>query len=60
MSDLRDLYQELVLDHGKSPRNFRVLENADSQSVGYNPLCGDKLVLFVRYEGDVIAEVTFQ
>jgi len=60
MSDLRELYQELVLDHGKSPRNFRVLENPDAESVGYNPLCGDKLVLFLRFEDDRVADISFQ
>lgn len=59
MSELRELYQELVLDHGKHPRNFRAMEEPDRESVGYNPLCGDKLVLYVRMDGDRIVEVTF-
>lgn len=60
MSDLRDLYQEVVLDHGRNPRNLRKLENADRQAVGFNPLCGDKLTLYVCYEGDVVQDISFQ
>ncbi len=60
MSELRDLYQEVVLDHGKNPRNFRHMDDANRQSVGFNPLCGDKLTLFVRYEDDVVVDVSFQ
>jgi nitrogen fixation NifU-like protein len=60
MSELRDLYQEVVLDHGRSPRNLRDMADATSQSVGFNPLCGDKLTLFVRYEDDVVQDVSFQ
>ena len=60
MSDLRELYQEVVLDHGRNPRNFRSMESPDRQSVGFNPLCGDKLTLFVRYRNHVLEEVSFQ
>jgi nitrogen fixation NifU-like protein len=60
MSDLRDLYQEVILDHNKRPRNFGPLESANRRAVGHNPLCGDKLTLYVRLEGEHIAEVTFQ
>ena len=60
MTDLRDLYQELVLDHGRHPRNFRAMADATQHSVGFNPLCGDKLSLFVRLEGDVVRDVSFQ
>ena len=59
-ADLRDLYQEMVLDHGRHPRNFRSMENATSQSVGFNPLCGDKLTLFLRYESDRVVDASFQ
>lgn len=59
MSDLRELYQEVVLDHGRHPRNLRSMENADRQSVGYNPLCGDKLTLFVRLGDDRVEDVSF-
>lgn len=59
MSELRELYQELVLDHGKHPRNFHGMDNADRQSVGYNPLCGDKLAIYVKLDGDVVLDVSF-
>jgi len=60
MSDLRDLYQEVILDHSKSPRNCRRLENADLSADGYNPLCGDKITVFLRTEGEHVREVTFE
>lgn len=59
-ADLRDLYQEVVLDHGRHPRNFRPMVGASAQSVGFNPLCGDKLTLFLRLEGDVVRDASFQ
>ena len=59
MSDLRDLYQEVILDHNRRPRNFGPMEGADRAIDGHNPLCGDKLTLFLRMEGDRIAEVSF-
>ena len=58
--DLRDLYQEVILDHGRRPRNFRVLAGADRKTEGYNPLCGDRLTLFLRLDGEVICEAAFQ
>jgi nitrogen fixation NifU-like protein len=60
MSELRDLYQEVILDHGRNPRNFRHMDDATHQSVGFNPLCGDKLTLFLRYEDDVVEDASFQ
>jgi nitrogen fixation protein NifU and related proteins len=60
MSDLSDLYQEVILDHNKRPRNFRALDGASHEAEGYNPLCGDRLTLFVQVDGDVIADVGFQ
>lgn len=60
MSDLRELYQEVVLDHGRHPRNFHAMESPDRQSVGFNPLCGDKLILYVRYRDEVVEEISFQ
>ena len=60
MSDMREQYQEVVLEHGRNPRNFRSMESPDRQSVGFNPLCGDKLTLFVRYRNHVLEEVSFQ
>jgi len=58
--DLRDLYQEVILDHNRHPRNFRALEDADRRAEGHNPLCGDRLSLYLKMEGDVIRQVTFQ
>jgi nitrogen fixation NifU-like protein len=59
MSDLSDLYQEVILDHNKRPRNFRVIEGASHHAEGFNPLCGDRLDLYVQVEGDVITDVAF-
>ena len=59
MSDLRDLYQEVILDHGRQPRNFRVIEDASGEADGYNPLCGDKVHVYVKVEGDVVTDVSF-
>ncbi len=58
-ADLRELYQEVILDHTKRPRNFRRLEDADRKAQGVNPLCGDKVEVFIKMKGDVIDEVTF-
>jgi nitrogen fixation NifU-like protein len=60
MSDLSDLYQEVILDHNKRPRNYRQLEDASHRAEGYNPLCGDRLNLFVRLDGERIADIAFQ
>jgi nitrogen fixation NifU-like protein len=59
MSDLNDLYQEVILDHNKRPRNFRTIEGASHHADGYNPLCGDKLSLTVQVDGDAITDVAF-
>jgi nitrogen fixation protein NifU and related proteins len=59
MSDLRALYQEVILGHSKRPRNFRVIEGAQHAN-GYNPLCGDKVTIYVKLEGDRISDVSFQ
>ena len=58
--DLRDLYQEVILDHNKRPRNFGTLEGANRTAEGYNPLCGDKLTLYLRMDGNVIQDVAFE
>lgn len=60
MSDLRDLYQEVILDHNKRPHNFRVITDANRKADGYNPLCGDRLTLYLQVEADVITDVSFQ
>ena len=59
MSDLRELYQEVILDHNRHPRNYRELNGADRQADGHNPLCGDRLAVYVNLEGEVIADVSF-
>jgi nitrogen fixation NifU-like protein len=58
-SELRELYQEVILDHSKRPRNFRELPEANRKADGFNPLCGDKATVFVRLEGDVVQDVSF-
>jgi nitrogen fixation NifU-like protein len=60
MSELSDLYQEVILDHNRRPRNFRALEGPSRTQEGYNPLCGDRLTLYVELDGEVIRDVTFQ
>ncbi|MCG8607939.1 SUF system NifU family Fe-S cluster assembly protein [bacterium] len=60
MDELRELYQQIILDHNKNPKNFRELEGATHTSEGYNPLCGDKVRLFLKVEGDHIEDIGFQ
>jgi nitrogen fixation NifU-like protein len=60
MADLDDLYQEVILDHNKSPRNFRVMVEANRKAEGYNPLCGDHVTVFLRLEEGVIKDISFQ
>ena len=60
MADLRGLYQEVILDHSKKPRNYRVLENADHHAEGYNPLCGDRVTVYLKIENGRISDVSFQ
>ncbi len=59
MSELRDLYQEVILDHNKHPHNFRELDGADRHADGYNPLCGDRLGVYVNLDGEEIVDVSF-
>ena len=59
MSELRELYQEVILDHNKNPRNFRKIEKPDFHANGHNPLCGDKLELFIKIEDERIKDITF-
>ena len=56
---VHDLYQETILDHSKRPRNCHAMDDADRKAEGYNPLCGDKLKLFLKMEGDVVADASF-
>ena len=58
MSDLRELYQQVILDHNKNPRNFREIPGA-SKTEGYNPLCGDHYTIFLQLDGDTIKDVSF-
>jgi nitrogen fixation protein NifU and related proteins len=60
MSDLSDLYQEVILDHNRRPRNFRVLAGASHRAEGYNPLCGDRLTLYLKLSGETIEDVSFE
>ena len=60
MSDLRELYQEVILDHSKKPRNFRKIEDASRTTVGYNPLCGDKMTLYLKMEDGVVVDASFE
>lgn len=59
MTDLRTLYQEIILDHNKNPRNYRAMEDADRSLEGFNPLCGDHYTLFLKMQGDVIEDISF-
>ncbi len=60
MSDLDELYQEVILDHNKSPRNFRAMVNADRKAEGYNPLCGDHVTVFLNLQDGIIKDISFQ
>lgn len=60
MSDLRELYQEVILDHNKRPRNFQKLEGANRAADGYNPLCGDQITVYLLVEDHVIRDIAFQ
>lgn len=57
--ELKELYQQVILDHNKSPRNFRKMENASSQAEGYNPLCGDHIDVYVLVEDGIVKDVSF-
>jgi len=58
--DLKDLYRDVILDHNKNPRNFGKLEPCDTSADGHNPLCGDRLTLTLRLEGDTVSDVRFE
>jgi len=60
MSDLNDLYQEVILDHNRRPRNFRPLADASHSAEGYNPLCGDRLTLYLKLDDGVVTDVSFE
>ncbi|MBU9889724.1 MAG: SUF system NifU family Fe-S cluster assembly protein [Candidatus Omnitrophica bacterium] len=58
--DIRELYQQMIMDHNKNPRNFHELKDADRNAEGYNPLCGDHFRVFVKMDGDVIQDIAFE
>jgi nitrogen fixation NifU-like protein len=60
MSDLRDLYQQVILDHNRKPRNFRTIADANRSAQGYNPLCGDQISLYLTVEDGVVKDAAFQ
>src|SRR6185436_5770045 len=60
MSELSELYQQVILDHNKKPRNFRKLETANHSAEGFNPLCGDQLTVYLDLEDDAVREITFE
>src|SRR6185295_1329363 len=60
MSELSELYQQVILDHNKKPRNFRKLETANHSAEGFNPLCGDQLTVYLHLEDDAVQEVSFE
>ena len=60
MPDLRELYQEVILEHSKAPRNYRELATANHRAEGYNPLCGDHFTVYLDLEGDSIRDISFQ
>ena len=60
MADLRDLYQEVILEHSKQPRNYRELGDANHKAEGYNPLCGDHFTVYLKMDGEKIHDVSFQ
>ena len=59
MSSLAELYQNVILEHNRSPRNYREMEDADRRVEGNNPLCGDKLTVWLKLDGDVISDASF-
>jgi nitrogen fixation protein NifU and related proteins len=60
MSELSELYQQVILDHNKKPRNFRRIEDANRRAEGYNPLCGDQLTVYMQLEDEVVKDVSFE
>lgn len=60
LEEIRDLYQEVVFDHNRNPRNFRIIDDATRKIDGYNPLCGDRITLYVKLKDGVIDDVSFQ
>jgi len=59
-TDIRDLYQQVIVDHSKRPRNFRPLEGANRKVEGFNPLCGDKITIYLKIENGMVADISFE
>jgi len=59
MDELRELYQQVILDHNRQPRNFREMEHADASMEGYNPLCGDHYTFYFKFDDDIITDISF-
>jgi nitrogen fixation NifU-like protein len=60
MSELSDLYQEVILDHSRHPHNYHAMEGASRKAEGYNPLCGDQVTVYVKLDGDKIQDISFE
>src|SRR5579863_1052619 len=60
MADLREMYQEVILEHAKTPRNHRAIESPTRKAEGYNPLCGDRCTVYLKMNGDIIDDISFQ
>lgn len=60
MDELRELYQQIILDHNKNPKNYRVIEGADRKVEAYNPLCGDHYTIYMTFDGDRVTDISFQ
>ena len=60
MSELQQLYQEVILDHNRNPRNYRTIENTDYKAEGLNPLCGDDVTIYLRVENNIVVDASFQ
>ena len=60
MSELSELYQQVILDHNKKPRNFHKLETANRSAEGYNPLCGDQLKVYMQLEDEIVKDISFE
>jgi nitrogen fixation NifU-like protein len=60
MSELSELYQQVILDHNKKPRNFKKIENAELSAEGYNPLCGDQLTVYLNLDNGVVSDISFE
>jgi nitrogen fixation NifU-like protein len=57
--DMKDLYQDVIVDHNRTPRNFGKIDHADVSLEGYNPLCGDRLTLYIKFDNDTITDISF-